>query len=152
MSDRMQVRVTLLSTQGGVTDEHTYSGEWFRKEKSIFIRYEEGAEGAEEERIRNVVRYRPEELSVTRRGAVESEQLFVPSGERRVGQYRSRYTSFQMEIETTELKVLGVSVGADGQAAEPPFTIEWQYELFIHEQASGTFHMQLRIEPALAAT
>jgi Uncharacterized protein conserved in bacteria len=144
MQDRMAVKITLTSTQDGESVVHTYTGEWFRKERSVYIRYEEPVEG-DAPSIRTLVRFREDELSITRRGALESEQLFVPGEGRRSGYYRSPYTSFQMETSTAFVAVKGDD-GAEFSLAEPPCTIEWQYELWINEHLSGRFHNRLHIQ------
>ncbi|SFF34686.1 Uncharacterized beta-barrel protein YwiB, DUF1934 family [Paenibacillus catalpae] len=144
MQDRMAVKITLTSTQDGESVIHTYTGEWFRKERSVYIRYEEPVEG-DAAPIRTLVRFRKDELSITRRGALESEQLFVPGELRRSGYYRSPYTSFQMETGTAFVVVKGDD-GAELPSAEPPCTIEWQYELWMNEHLSGRFHNRLHIQ------
>ncbi|WP_435168249.1 DUF1934 domain-containing protein [Paenibacillus glycanilyticus] len=144
MQDRMAVTITLTSTQDGESVVHTYSGEWFRKERTVYIRYEEPVEGSASP-IRTLVRYRKDELLITRRGVVESEQLFVPGEMRRSGYYRSPYTSFQMETATAFIELKGE--GGEKQAyAEPPFAIEWQYELWMNEHLSGRFLNRLHIQ------
>lgn len=153
MSDRMIVAITIESIQDGETTVQTLQGEWFRKERSIYIRYEECMDaGLEASQIRTLIRYRPNELSITRRGAIESEQLFVQGDVRRVGYYRSAYTSFQLETDTHELVFRRRMAGelAEGQSVEPPFTIECQYELWVNEQMSGRFHIRFHIEPSAA--
>ncbi|MCM3631585.1 DUF1934 domain-containing protein [Paenibacillus glycanilyticus] len=144
MQDRMAVKITLTSTQDGESVVHAYTGEWFRKERSVYIRYEEPVEG-DAPPIRTLVRFREDELSITRRGVVESEQLFVPGELRRSGYYRSPYTSFQMETATAFITLKGEG-GHKPTSAEPPCTIEWQYELWMNEHLSGRFHNRLHIQ------
>ncbi|GLX71341.1 DUF1934 domain-containing protein [Paenibacillus glycanilyticus] len=144
MPDRVAVKITLTSTQDGESEVHTYKGEWFRKDRSVYIRYDELVEGTEDP-IRTLLRYKTGELSITRRGVVESDQLFVPGEARRSGRYRSPYTSFAMETGTELLAVKGEN-GEDLSLAEPPCTIEWKYELWIHEHLSGRFHNRLHIQ------
>ncbi|MBD2871601.1 DUF1934 domain-containing protein [Paenibacillus arenilitoris] len=147
MGQSGKVRIALESVQDGSSHVHTYAGEWFRKELSVFVRYVEPAQeeepGAGE--VRTLVRYRPGELSIVRRGAVESEQLFAP-GMRRTGYYRSRAASFPLETDTKLLRLAaGQGEGADGLPGALPFTLEWQYELLVGEQMSGRFHIRLHI-------
>ncbi|MGO4111489.1 DUF1934 domain-containing protein [Paenibacillus sp. YAF4_2] len=144
MQDRMAVKITLTSTQDGESVVQTYKGEWFRKERSVYIRYEEPVEGSADP-IRTLVRFRTDELSITRRGVVESEQLFVPGEVRRSGYYRSPYTSFQMETATAFVAVKGDD-GLELPSAVLPYTIEWQYELWMNEHLSGRFHNRLHIQ------
>ncbi|WP_338553988.1 DUF1934 domain-containing protein [Paenibacillus sp. KS-LC4] len=145
MSERMNVSIRLESRQDGAVQVSEHRGELFRKDRSIYIRYEESIEGeAKAEPIRSLIRYRQGELLITRRGAVDSEQLFAVGG-RRAGRYRSPFTSFPMETETKRLAFHAEDAAA-GESAEPPFTIEWNYDLWIEEHLSGQFHIRLHIQ------
>ncbi|ANY66376.1 hypothetical protein BBD42_07820 [Paenibacillus sp. BIHB 4019] len=145
MSDRMNVSIKLESRQDGAVQVGEHRGELFRKDRSLYIRYEEPIEGeANAEPIRSLIRYRQGELLITRRGAVESEQLFAVGG-KRAGRYRSPFMNFQMETETKQL-VLHADGAAAGELAEPPFSIEWKYDLWIDEHLSGRFHIRLYIQ------
>ncbi|WP_028609479.1 DUF1934 domain-containing protein [Paenibacillus harenae] len=143
-----KVRVTLESMQDGSPHIHTYEGEWFRKELSVFVRYVEPAaeNGPETGEVRTLVRYRPDELSIVRRGAVDSEQLFVP-GLRRAGYYRSKAASFPLETDTLLLQLRQPQgESADELPATLPFTVEWQYDMHVGDQMSGRFHIRLHIQ------
>jgi len=146
MSDKMLVKITLESTQDGSTGVHIYNGEWFRKERSIYIRYEEiPAGGTDADQIRTLVRYRTNELSIARRGAVEAEQLFMTGVTRRDGFYKSPYTSFRMETDTKRLAAAPKD-GREGAELVPPFLIEWEYDLWVNEQLSGRFQNKLHVD------
>ncbi|WP_424769103.1 DUF1934 domain-containing protein [Paenibacillus sp. sgz302251] len=155
MADSRKVRITLESVQDGITQTHAYEGEWFRKARSVFIRYSEpAAEGdpmAGE--VRTLLRYRPEEMSIVRRGVIESEQLFAV-GLRRTGYYRTPMISFSLETDTTQLTLTPDSAEAHaamdaGLPSQLPFTIEWQYEMHVRDQMSGRFHIRLHIQEEL---
>ncbi|QAY67361.1 DUF1934 domain-containing protein [Paenibacillus protaetiae] len=147
MSDREQVRIKLISKADGAANVQTYTGEWFRKDKSVYIRYEEPAEaadsGAPVESVRSLIRYRPGELSLVRRGALQSEQLFV-RGVRTRGFYRSPFTAFEMETATSRL---AVTPSGKEELPSPPFTLDWKYKLWVGETLSGRFELRLHIEP-----
>lgn len=153
MEENRNVKIILESVLDGDSTTHAYEGEWFRKERSIFIRYtEQAVEGdAKSGEVRTIIRYRPEELSIVRRGAIELEQLFTP-GQRREGHYRSAVTTFPLETVTSMLS-LQTAKEAAGEAADLPsklpFTLEWQYEMFVSEQLSGRFHIRLHIQEEL---
>ncbi|GKU77705.1 DUF1934 domain-containing protein [Paenibacillus sp. L3-i20] len=142
MKDSGKAIIILESKVDGEKVTHRYKGEWFRKQKSLFIRYEEDGD------IRSLIRYSPNELSVKRNGALKSEQLFVP-GQSRSGSYRSPVTVFQLETHTKSL-ILHVKASQDHNEpllpSSPPFTIEWRYELFVSEQMSGRFHIRLHLQ------
>ncbi|MFC4778978.1 DUF1934 domain-containing protein [Paenibacillus sp. GCM10023252] len=153
MADRSKVQITLESIQDdGEPQVSRYTGDWFRKELSMYVRYEEQveAEGGAAQSIRTVIRMREDELTLTRRGLVNSEQLFVP-GVRMPGSYRSPYTAFQLHTVTRELRYRtssnGVLVqGADVAALEPSYIVEWKYDLIVNEELSGRFHIRLHIQ------
>ncbi|MGM0884486.1 MAG: DUF1934 domain-containing protein [Bacillota bacterium] len=149
MGESKKVRITLESVQDGSLSTHSYEGEWFRKERSIFIRYSEQAVEGDPNagEVRTLVRYRPDELSIVRRGVIESEQLFAP-GRRRSGHYRSRAASFPLETETLQLSLQAADRNADAEQlpSKLPFTLEWQYELHVSDQMSGLFHIRLHIQ------
>ncbi|MEV5026348.1 DUF1934 domain-containing protein [Paenibacillus sp. LPE1-1-1.1] len=152
MAENRKVRITLESVQDGSSHIHVYKGEWFRKERSIYIRYSEPAiEGDPKSgEVRTLVKYRQGELSIMRRGVIESEQLFVP-GLRRTGRYDSSMTSFSLETDTMRLSLL-IPDGDGGNAAagtlpeQLPFTLEWEYEMHVDDQMSGRFHIRLHIQ------
>ncbi|MOA06070.1 hypothetical protein D3C78_1256910 [compost metagenome] len=148
MKESGKVRIALESVQDGDTIVHSYEGEWFRKERSIYVRYSELAVPGDPEsgEVRTLVRYRPGELSIVRRGAIESEQLFMP-GLRRDGYYRSPLTTFPLETEATQLELHAAEEDAgDGLPSRLPFTLEWQYVLHVSDQMSGRFHIRLHIQ------
>jgi uncharacterized beta-barrel protein YwiB (DUF1934 family) len=149
MGESKKVRINLESVQDGSSSTHSYEGEWFRKERSIFIRYSELATEGDPSagEVRTLVRFRPDELSIVRRGVIESEQLFTP-GQRRSGHYRSRMTSFPLETETLQLSLQTADShsAAEQLPSKLPFTLEWQYELHVSDQMSGRFHIRLHIQ------
>ncbi|CAM4393350.1 DUF1934 domain-containing protein [Paenibacillus alkaliterrae] len=152
MGESNKVRITLESVQDGSSYSHSYEGEWFRKAKSVFIRYSEPADEGNPKAgdVRTLLRYRPEELSIMRRGVIESEQLFTP-GIRRTGYYRTPMTSFSLETDTSLLALEADSAAAEaamdaGLPSQLPFTIEWQYEMHVSDQMSGRFHIRLHIQ------
>lgn len=152
MAENRKVRITLESVQDGSSHIHVYKGEWFRKERSIYIRYSEPAvEGDPKSgEVRTLVKYRQGELSIMRRGVIESEQLFVP-GLRRTGRYDSSMTSFSLETDTMRLSLLipdgdGGNTAAETLPEQLPFTLEWEYEMHVDDQMSGRFHIRLHIQ------
>jgi uncharacterized beta-barrel protein YwiB (DUF1934 family) len=141
MNDSGKAIILIESRADGEKSTHRHRGEWFRKERSLFIRY------AESEETRALVRYTPGELFIKRSGGVQSEQLFVP-GQTRSGTYRSALTTFGLETSTKSLSLQAQASGDAGAAlpTRPPFTLEWRYELYVSEQMSGRFHIRLHIQ------
>ncbi len=148
MLENGRVNIKLTSVQDGQTQTHKYSGEWFRKERSVYIRYSESVDTGPETKgeVRTLIRYRPDELSITRRGAVQSDQTFI-QGVRQSGQYQSAFTSFRLETATSLLKL--TSSAKQDQTLLPvelPFSLEWKYKLYAEDQLSGQFHIKLHIQ------
>lgn len=137
--------LTLESVQDGERMTETYRGQWFRKARSVYIRYTE-ADGE----VRTLIRYSRGELALTRSGAVKMEQLFV-AGQRRMGSYRSAETAFRLETDTSELSIGGGGAESDenGLPSVLPFSLEWAYGLLVEERLSGRFHIRLHIQEEL---
>lgn len=147
MGESRAVRIVLESLQDGVSHKSIYSGELFRKERSFFIRYsEQAAEGDPiVGEVRTLIRYGSGEMSINRRGAIESRQLFSLGG-KRAGHFHSAMTSFAMEIETTLLELTVDSELSEQLPEGPPFTLEWKYTLYVNDEMSGRFHVRLHIQ------
>ncbi|ALS25659.1 DUF1934 domain-containing protein [Paenibacillus cisolokensis] len=137
MKDRQNVFVTVESVQDGERTVRKYKGELFRKEASVYIRYAETDDLNGQ--VRTVIRLKGGELSVTRRGGVESEQYFA-AGAVRAGRYRSAHLSFPLETKTT---ALSMSEKAPG---ELPMTLTWSYELRADGRHVGRFRLRLDIQ------
>ncbi|SFT26455.1 DUF1934 domain-containing protein [Paenibacillus sp. BC26] len=153
MTDRANVTISLRSDIDGEVEQNTFNGEWFRKGSSVFVRYEEASEGEGDSVVRTIIRYRDGELSVTRRGDVESLQTFV-AGTKRTGHYESAHAAFHLETET---KLLWVQFGdltktgpSDGQLKpDLPMLIEWHYTLLVNDEPTGEFRLRLQAEELL---
>ncbi|WP_274648506.1 DUF1934 domain-containing protein [Paenibacillus humicola] len=148
MADKAKVRIRLTSEVDGEKQEHTFGGEWYRKGRSVYLRYDERDEADSE--VRTTVRWREGELLVTRRGDVESEQTFV-AGARRQGQYSSPHASFRLETDTSLLWMQCGDLMRTEAADEPlgltlPMLIEWHYTLWIDSQQTGTFVIRLQAD------
>ncbi|REE57407.1 uncharacterized beta-barrel protein YwiB (DUF1934 family) [Paenibacillus taihuensis] len=176
MTDRAKVTITLESDVDGEREQNTFSGEWFRKGSTMFIRYEETVQGpsGENAEVRTMIRWRDGELSLSRNGAVESQQIFV-AGVRRTGHYASMHANFHMETET---KLLWMQFGdfseaLQGQEQEQeqqqqqqsqpaidpsdrlvpslPMLLEWHYTLLVNDEPTGEFMIRLRAEEETGA-
>ena len=148
MNDKAKVKITLESNIDGEVEKNAFSGEWYRKGSTVYLKYEELEEGGSE--VRTLVRLRDGELSVTRRGDVESQQTFV-AGARRSGQYASRHASFALETETSFLWVqfgdlLKPDPSEDRLLPNLPLLLEWHYKLLVDDEQIGGFVIRLRAE------
>jgi uncharacterized beta-barrel protein YwiB (DUF1934 family) len=148
------VRLTLTSEIDGDRQEHQLRGEWFRKGRTVYVRYTENDDNAGE--VRTVVRWRDGELHVSRRGIVESEQTFV-AGVRRTGKYVSPFARFQMVTDTSLLwmqcgdwmqKDQVQQEGDPGDNPVPvlPMLLEWHYKMYVDEELTGQFKIKLKAE------
>ncbi|QHW31986.1 DUF1934 domain-containing protein [Paenibacillus rhizovicinus] len=149
MNDKANVRITLESDIDGEEQHNLIDGEWYRKGSTFFLRYAESEDGSE---VRTIVRWREGELSVTRRGAVESQQTFA-AGVRYNGQYESRHASFPLETETSLLWVQFGDLSKAGPSEEVlrpnlPLLLEWHYNLLVGGEQIGSFKIRLRAEEA----
>lgn len=150
MSDKAKVNIMLESEIDGETQQNALNGDWYRKGSSFFLRYDEQEDGSD---VRTIVRWRDGELSVTRRGDVESRQTFVVGG-RRSGEYVSRHAAFALETET---RLLWVQFGDIAQAGPSeglllpglPLLLEWHYRLLVDDEEVGDFKIRLRAEEDL---
>lgn len=145
MNQKQNIVATFQSWQDDDTTLLQYDGELFMKEKSFFIRYVEQTEAGE---IRHLLRYQPDELLVTRKGQVQSEQIYRV-GEPRNGHYNNHIISLEVSAQTTRLQLFNAESKAISTLPERiPFSLEWEYELFVSEQSSGRFTIRLQIEEA----
>ena len=148
MKDKARVRITLESEQGGEKQVQQYDGEWFRKERTVYVRYVENDENYGE--VRTLVRFREGELHVKRHGGVESE-LTYRAGNRINGKFILPQAQFAMETETSLLWVQSGDMTKEGHGPAVllptlPWLIEWHYSLWVEEQPAGDFKIRLRAE------
>jgi len=145
MNQKQNIVAIFQSWQGEETTRMQYDGELFIKGKSLFIRYVEQTEDGE---IRHLLRCQQDELLVTRKGQVQSEQLYRV-GEPRNGYYSNQIITLEVSAHTSRLQLFA----ADGSMlttlpTQLPFSLEWDYELFVSEQSSGRFTIRLQIQEA----
>ena len=135
---KLSVRITVYSVQDGQeAPAASYRGEYYPKGRSVYIRYEEKDElhGP----VRTTIRWNGDEISLIRRGGVESEQTFA-AGAAREGRYRSPHLAFRLSTETEEMTAAG------GQDEGLPLTLAWTYRLRVEDQLSGRFQLRLHIQ------
>ncbi|WP_046216645.1 DUF1934 domain-containing protein [Paenibacillus wulumuqiensis] len=135
MTESNEVRLTLHSDQNGESVTTHFTGQAFQKGSSIYIRYTELPESAQQE-VRTTVRISKDEIKIMRHGGVEAEQSFR-QGEQLTGFYRSPFTRFALITHTSLIH--NELNGYTGQ-------VTWEYELYVHEQLSGTFKVSMDIQ------
>lgn len=140
MNHKQQIWIKLESAQEDETVSQQMSGEWYVKGKAFYITYEEQSEAGA---VRHLLRYEPNELKVFRRGAVESEQVFRLHEQRR-GYYDNRLIKLEVEAYTHQLAIKDQHDGVVlGLPSRLPFSLYWDYELFVGEQSTGRFKLRL---------
>ncbi|OXM14698.1 DUF1934 domain-containing protein [Paenibacillus herberti] len=138
---RREVTITVSSTQDGQPAPVVkHVGVLIPKGRTLYIRYEEQDElhGS----VRTMIRWNGEELTLTRRGGVESDQTFA-AGQARGGRYNSAHLSFPLVTETEDLSVTMAS-----DEGLLPLTLGWTYRLRMEDQLSGRFQLRLTIQEA----
>ncbi|MFD2117526.1 DUF1934 domain-containing protein [Paenibacillus yanchengensis] len=148
------VIVTLVSQHDGQSTTFQYKGQLYNKQRAVYIRYTEQEYEQGQEEIRTLIRYKQGELSIVRRGAIHSEQLFIPNIQS-AGVYRAQAITMQIKTKTYSLGLVQVArerqeklEQTDKQMLERPelpFSLEWHYDLLVNEQVTGKFHMKLHI-------
>ncbi|WP_235680389.1 DUF1934 domain-containing protein [Paenibacillus albicereus] len=137
---KLAVDIAVSSTQDGKREPAArHHGELISKGRSLYLRYEERDElhGV----VRTTLRWNGEELTLTRRGGLESDQTFA-AGQSRGGRYASPHLSFPLVTETEELAASSPGEGL------LPLTLSWTYRLRIEDQSSGRFQLRLTIQEA----
>lgn len=135
MTEFNQVQLTLQSDQDGEQSTTQFIGQAFQKGSSLYIRYTESADPLQQE-VRTVVKIDDHEVKIMRRGGVESDQTFRQE-EQLPGSYRSPFMTFALSTHTTQL-----TQELDGHLGR----VNWEYELYVHEELTGTFKISLHIQ------
>lgn len=143
MKDKQTIIATLESIQDNEKTTHQYEGELYLKEKSFYIRYTEQTEAGE---VRHFLRYEPNQLTVSRKGSIQSEQLYRV-GEVRSGYYDNGVIRLELGALTHKLRILDkASKTIEALPTQFPFSLEWEYELIVEEQSTGRFAIRLYIQ------
>ncbi|QKS43603.1 DUF1934 domain-containing protein [Paenibacillus cellulosilyticus] len=155
MTDKANVQLTLTSEIEGEVQEHTFTGEWYRKGRTVYVRYTETDESSGE--VRTVIRWRDGQLHIARRGVVDSEQNFV-AGSKQAGEYKSPFARFKMVTDTSLLWMqcgdlvqrgdhMQAETDGDGELLPTlPMLLEWHYNMYVDEELTGEFKIKLKAE------
>ena len=134
MTKAIPVRIKLESEWDEERAEQQFSGQLYRKGTAIYVQYMEEDEQAG--LTRTLVKLAEREIKIIRRGQVEAEQTFSVHEERR-GHYRTELGTLPVVTRTLHMNVR--MVNGSGEA-------EWSYQLWIAEEAAGTFNLKLTIQ------
>ena len=148
MSYKQKVWIELESKQENEKVSHKMLGEWFVKDKAFYIKYTERTDAGE---IRHLLRYQPSELKITRKGAIEAEQVFRV-GQRWTGYYDNKMIKIAVEAFTYRLEIMNSSNQALlGLPSTLPFSLVWEYDLFVDDQSTGKFSIRLKLKEVNAS-
>lgn len=164
LPDKWPVRVTVISRQQDERVEQVTEGDLYRKGSSFYLRYTEEAPNPAQVKRRSsssgqqndqaplttvLVKLGQDEWKLTRTGAVKSEMTFAlhkPC----VGRYTSKVMSFLLETRTHRMKREDKSILLDnGEHYDIPIHVRWSYDLYIEEQCTGKFDIQILLEPII---
>jgi len=144
MNEKRQVKIKFESKQDEIVTNN-FIGELYVKGQANYIKY---IETIEQQEIRHLIRYTPNELKVTRHGIIQSEQTYRLH-ERRAGSYSNNVIRLQVEAYTKRLVVKDVHNNTIlGIPKLLPFHLYFDYDLFVDGQSTGSFEIRLTIEEA----
>ena len=136
MSDKMPVKLRIVSDSGGETIRQTVAGFRYVRGVNQIFRYEEEEPGMG--RTITLLKVSPDEIRIVRQGDVESEQTFAV-GETRPGYYRTPQGTLHLTTRTE-----GVQVELD----EGLGRICWTYEMQVSGESAGIYQLDIHIQPA----
>lgn len=129
-----RVRIEL---RGGPDGAIAYKGMLYARGGVLYIKYEEDDESRG--RCRVTLKWDGSSLTLLRHGEVQGEQIFR-LGRRTAGWHATPAGKLRLETETRALRHTAAEAGG------LPFTIEWQYELWVNEYRADRFDLRLRVE------
>lgn len=142
MNEKKNVKITVVSKQEEVVTQY-FNGELYVKGQVVYIKY---VEIIEQQEIRHLIRYTPNEIKITRHGLVQSEQTYRVH-ERRVGSYDNKMIRLNVEAFTKRLVATDVHNNAIiGMPKALPFHLNFDYDLFVDGQSTGSFSIKITIQ------
>ncbi|MFC5402500.1 DUF1934 domain-containing protein [Cohnella soli] len=137
MPDKKSVTVGFRSRQqDGETVLAGLPGELFRLTEGWALAYKEPPDENGKE-TNNTLFVRAGELRLRRRGTVDYEQVFRVGENGVPGEMTTPYGSHAVMARTFRLA---------SDLSEAGGWVEWEYELMLHDQTAGNFHVRLDIK------
>jgi len=140
MPKKHRVRIRIVSDQEQEQTIQEFRGERIDKDSQVYIRYEENLTDTpltgEAAKTMTTLKLGIDVIKLIRHGAVQSEQSFQ-MGKKLPGFYRSPFVQLQLSQMTSRLRIDLQDVAG---------TVEWEYELFAHEESTGQFKVSLTIQ------
>ncbi|AOZ92760.1 DUF1934 domain-containing protein [Paenibacillus crassostreae] len=139
MPDKTQALIRLHSRYNGEDVVQELPAELIMKGPALYVRYDEPEKGPQGGSTRTTIKISGDTIKIMRHGEVQSEHSFR-HGETLPGFYRSPYTTFNLSTHTTVMdkKIVGMY----GH-------VSWSYDLFVYEDLSGQFEINLHIQEEL---
>ncbi|MEK4248816.1 DUF1934 domain-containing protein [Paenibacillus sp. FSL W7-1287] len=147
MNYKQKIWIQLESEQDNEVVTQQMLGEWYLKDKAFYIKYTEQTDAGE---VRHLLRYESNELKVSRKGAVDAEQVYRIH-ERREGFYSNGMINLETAAYTYQLIIKDAMEHIVlGLPKRLPFSLVWDYELYVGEQSTGRFKLRLLLKEATA--
>lgn len=147
MNYKQNVWIQLESEQDNEVFSQQMLGEWYLKDEAFYIKYAEQTDAGE---VRHLLRYEPTELKVTRSGAVDAKQIYRVH-ERWPGLYSNQMIKLETAAYTYQLVIKdAMDHIVLGLPTMLPFSLIWEYELYVGEQSTGRFKLRLILKEATA--
>jgi len=131
--ERFAAEIRIESAAGGRRSVQTASGTVFVKRGGWYLRYEENLDALG--RSVNTVKIAPDGLKIIRRGAIESEMIFVV-GRKTSGWLRTANFAAGLEVKCTEIRV---------DFHEGRGTVAWAYELSVDGTEPEFFRVKISV-------
>lgn len=129
------VEICIESSHQGETLVQTAQGEMYRKQDTVYYRYNEPDTDAMGNTV-TTVKVRKDEIRIIRHGDVKAEQTFTQHGKHN-GFYHTPHTRLSLTTQTIAWKMVWDEEGY-GHAI-------WSYILWIGDERAGDFKLRLSI-------
>lgn len=137
MTENVTIRLEMTHRLDGQAEisQYDYTGYGVKKAGGWFFSYKEQLE--DELTVQTILKIGEDEASLLRQGGLQTKQLFK-SGVKTQGIYQSPYGPFLMETLANRLEVK--------RQNERPVQVILQYQLWMNEQETGEYSMQLTFD------
>jgi uncharacterized beta-barrel protein YwiB (DUF1934 family) len=124
-------------TEGREEDIETiHSGQFFRKNDKVYIRYEEPVEGTGK-KVNSMIKVGPEGVEMTMKGVVNSHMVFWP-GRKITTCYEGPYGAMQMGIDTKQFDV---------SESEGAYELKLAYDMDCEGRYVSSRYVYIRVTP-----
>lgn len=124
----------VMGEDGEDSVETVQQGEYYQKNGTHFLIYDEYLEGFREP-VKNVLRYKPNELSLTKRGLLNVQMLFE-TGKKNLASYRTPFGTMMIGMDTSRV---------EGRFEEHAFFLDVEYTLENNYQYLADCHISIEV-------